>query len=88
MVTANPRRNKKKDDEVDVQVITRGGEKMGMDLEHDEISSQRPEEKIIKVAQPPPNFDVVQQKQFSQCIKVYRRRKSARRVVALDTEVA
>jgi hypothetical protein len=32
---------KKKDDEVDVWVITRGREKMGMDFEHGESSGQR-----------------------------------------------
>jgi hypothetical protein len=56
--------NQKKDDEVDVRVITRGGEKMGMDFEHGESSGQRPEGKIRKVVQPPPKFDVAQQKQF------------------------
>jgi hypothetical protein len=33
MVHADPRRNKNKDEEVDVQVVTRGGVKIGRDFE-------------------------------------------------------
>jgi hypothetical protein len=63
MVHAEPHKNKKKDEEVDVRVITQGGEKTGMDFEHGEISGQRPEGKS-EGSQPPPKFDVAQQKQF------------------------
>jgi hypothetical protein len=41
MVTIETCGNQKKDEEVDVWVITRGGAKTGMDLEHGEISGQR-----------------------------------------------
>jgi hypothetical protein len=42
MVTTEPHRKNKKNDEVDVQVITYEGEKMGIDLKKGEISSQIP----------------------------------------------
>jgi hypothetical protein len=54
--------NKKKDEEVDVWVITRGGAKIGRDFKQAERSSQNLEGNIRKVAQPPPKFDVSQQK--------------------------
>jgi hypothetical protein len=56
--------NKKKDDEVDVWVITQVEKRHEMDFKHGEISGQRSEGKIRKVVQPPPKFDVAQQKQF------------------------
>jgi hypothetical protein len=64
MVTAEPCENQKPKEEVDVWVVTQGGIQMGMDLEHGEILGQNIEGKIRKVAQAPPKFDVVQQKQF------------------------
>jgi hypothetical protein len=42
MVTTEPHRKNKKNDEVDVRVITYEGEKMGIDLKKGEISSQIP----------------------------------------------
>jgi len=36
MVHVDPRGNKKKDEEVDVHVITQGGVKIGRDFENDE----------------------------------------------------
>jgi hypothetical protein len=62
MVTTDSCGNKKKDDEVDVRVITRGRAKMRMEFEHGEISGQMPEGKMRKATYPPPKFDVSQQK--------------------------
>lgn len=62
MVTIDSCGNKKKDDEVDVRVITRGREKMRMEFEPGEISGQMPEGKMRKETYPPPKFDVSQQK--------------------------
>jgi hypothetical protein len=53
-----------KDEELDVMMITLGGEKKGMDLEHGESLSQRMKGKIIKKAQSPPKFDVAHQNKF------------------------
>jgi hypothetical protein len=57
-------KNKKKDEEVDVWVVTRGGEKIGRDFEQVRAQGQKLEGKIRKATQPPPKFDVSQQKQF------------------------
>lgn len=56
MVHAEPHINKK-DAEVDVRVITRGGAKTGREFEQVESSGKKPKGKIRKKAQPPPKFD-------------------------------
>jgi hypothetical protein len=61
MVHVEPCKNKKKDKEVEVWVITRNREKTGRDFEQDESLGQKSEGKIIKAAYPPPKFDVSQQ---------------------------
>jgi len=48
MVTAKSCGNQNKYEEVDVQVVTRGGFKMGMELEHEERSGQKSKGNIIK----------------------------------------
>jgi hypothetical protein len=55
-------KNKKKNEEVDVWVVTRGGEKIGAYFEHGEGSGQNMDGKIRKETHPPPRFDVSQQK--------------------------
>jgi hypothetical protein len=65
MVIVEPHKDQNPKEEVDVQVVTRGGIQMGMDLECGEILGQNIEGKIKKkVMLAPPKFDVVQQKQF------------------------
>jgi hypothetical protein len=54
MVTTEPHGNQKKDKEVDLQVITQGRPNIGLDLECGESSSQRMDEEIRNVVQPPP----------------------------------
>jgi hypothetical protein len=58
MVHAEPHRNKKMNEEFDVQVVTLGGVKTGMDFQHGENSGQKLERKIREAVQPPPKFDV------------------------------
>jgi hypothetical protein len=62
MVTAELWENQKKEEEVDVWLITQGGTKTIMELERGESSGQRKEGNIRKVVQDPPKFDVAQQK--------------------------
>jgi hypothetical protein len=62
MVIAMSCGNQKKDEKVDVQVVTQGGVKMGMELEHDESSGQKSKGKIRKAVSSPPKFDVTQHK--------------------------
>jgi hypothetical protein len=64
MVHVEPHKNKNKNEEADVRVVTRGGEKTWVDFEHGEGSGQQPDGKIRKAPQPPPKFNVAQQKQF------------------------
>jgi hypothetical protein len=55
-------KNKKKNGEVNVWVVTHGGVKTGEDFEHGEGLGQQAEGNIRKAPQPPPKFDVAQQK--------------------------
>jgi hypothetical protein len=61
MVTTDSCGNKKKDDEVDVRVITQGRAKMRMEFKNGEILGQMPEGKMRKATYPPPKFDVSNQ---------------------------
>ena len=54
MVHVNPWKNNNKDNKVDVQVVTRGGENIGRDFKQVENLSQNPEGKIKKVGKSPP----------------------------------
>jgi hypothetical protein len=53
-------KTKKNNEEEDVWVVTRGGEKIGAKFEHGEGSGKKLDQKIRKAPQPPPNFDVSQ----------------------------
>jgi len=50
--------NQNKDVEADVQVVTQGRFKMGMELEHKERSGQKSKGDIIKAVPFPSKFDV------------------------------
>jgi hypothetical protein len=80
--------NQKKDEEVDVWVITQVEKIWEWTLSMEKARVQRMEGKIRKAVQPPPKFDVAQQKQFlCTCRGGPRGRKSMRRVTTHDTKV-
>jgi hypothetical protein len=62
MVHVEPCKNKKKNEEVDVWVVTQGGVNTGAEFEHGEGLGQNSKGNIRKEAYPPLNFDVAQQK--------------------------
>jgi hypothetical protein len=64
MVHAEPCKNKKKNEEFHVRVVTRGGENIGVEFEHGEGSGHNLYGKIRKVECCLPKFDVSQQKKF------------------------
>jgi len=64
MVHVELQKNKKKNREVDVQVVTRRGEKIGANFEHGEGLGQKPYGRIRKAPKPLLKFDVSQQKKF------------------------
>jgi hypothetical protein len=57
-------KNKKKNEEDDVWVVTHGGEKQGQTSSMVKAQVKKPDGKIRKAPHPPPKFDVAQQKQF------------------------
>jgi len=61
MVHAGLHKNNKKDEEVDIRVVTQGGAKIGKKIEHGESSGQKLEGNIRKESQPPPKFNASQQ---------------------------
>jgi hypothetical protein len=64
MVHAELHKNKKKNEEDEVQVVTYEGAKEGDNFEHGEGSGKKQEENIRNAPQPPLEFDVSQQKQL------------------------
>jgi hypothetical protein len=62
MVHAEPCKNKKKNEEADVQVVIHKRVKTRSYFEHGEGSAQKPDGKIRKEPHTPPKFDVSQQK--------------------------
>jgi hypothetical protein len=64
MVIAEPCKGQNPKEEVNVQVVTRGGIQTGMDLEREESSSKNEEGKIRKVVKAPSKFHVVEKNQF------------------------
>jgi hypothetical protein len=55
-------KKKKKNEEVGILVVTRGGAKTGGYFEHGEGSVKKLDKNIIKAPQPPPKFDAPQHK--------------------------
>jgi hypothetical protein len=64
MVHSELRKNKKKNGEVDIQVVTVGGEKPWEDFENGEGSREQAEGNIQKAPHSPLKFDATQQKYF------------------------
>jgi hypothetical protein len=64
MVHVEPCKNKKKNEEVDVRVVTQGGVKTEEDFDHGEGLHKKPNGKTMKAPHPPPKSDVAQHKQF------------------------
>jgi hypothetical protein len=60
MVHVEPHKNKKKNEEADIRVVTRGGAKNRGDFEHGEGLGQKIYGIIRKAPHPPLNFDAVQ----------------------------
>jgi hypothetical protein len=69
MVHAEMHKNKKKNEEVNLRVVTHGWEKIGEEFEHEESLGQQVEGKVRKASHPPPKLMQLLEKQDRGAIK-------------------